>query len=230
MKNSEQEQKTSSGVDELIARLKAQGIEAGQEKAESIVLDAMKRSEWIINEATREAEALIEKAKVETEAIKIAGEDALKLAARDAFLKLRELVSGSFKRELKRAVSKKMVEKNFLENLILALAGEVRDNAGLDQAKHVVIQLPKHAVGAHDLRGNSEELQDGALSHYVIELATNMLRSGVDLESSGDLKSGLLLKLKDDDVVIDFSDEAVAALLLEHLQPRFHALMEGITK
>ena len=228
--NTEQEQKTSTGVEELIARLKEQGIATGQEKAESIVLDAQKRAEWIINEATREAQVLIEKAKAESEAIKVAGEDALKLAARDAYLKLRDSLSGSFKREVRRVVGKKMAEKNFLENLILALAGQVRAKTGLDQAEHLVIQLPEHAVGAKELRENTEELQAGGLSLFVSELATGMLRAGVELDRSAELKNGLLLKLKDEEIVIDYSDEAVATLLLEHLQPRFHALMEGIIK
>lgn len=221
---------TSSGVDALIERLKEQGIAAGQEKAESIVLDAQKRAEWIINEATLEAQLLINDANAEAEAIKVAGEDALKLATRDAFLKLRDALSGSFKREVMRVVGKKMAEKKFLEKLILTLAGQVRNKTGLDQAKHIVIQLPEDVAATDDLHRNTEELQDGALSHFVVDLATDLLRAGITLDVSGELNSGLLLKLKDDNIVIDFTDEAVAALLLEHLQPRFHALLEGIIK
>ena len=228
--NNKQEAKTSSGVNELIARLKEQGIAAGQEKAENIVLDAQKRADWLINEATREAQALIEKARAEAEAIKVAGEDGLKLAARDAYLKLHDMLSGNFKREVQRVVGKKMAEQNFLEQLILTLAGQVREQTGLDQARQVVIQLPEHAIDTHDLRQNTAELQAGDLNHIVRELATDMLRSGVELEVSAELQGGLLLRLKDDDIVIDFTDQAVANLLLEYLQPRFHALLEGCNK
>jgi len=227
---SEQAHSTSSGVDALIERLKEQGIAAGQEKAESIVLDAQKRAEWIINEATLEAQLLINDAKAEAEAIKVAAEDALKLATRDAFLKLRDALSGSFRREVMRVVGKKMAEKKFMEKLILTLAGQVRDKTGLDQARHVVIHLPEDVAGIDDLHRRTDELQGGALSHFVVDLATDMLRAGVLLEVSGELNRGLLVKLKDDNIVIDFTDEAVAALLMEHLQPRFHALLEGIIK
>ncbi len=229
MKN-EQAQTTSSGVEALIERLKEQGIAAGQEKAESIVLDAQKRAEWIINEAELEAQILVKNAKAEAEAVKTAGEDALKLAARDTFMRLRDKLSSSFKREVMRVVGKKMVEKKFLEKLILALAGQVRDKTGLDQTKHIVIQLPENVFGNDDLHRNTEELQDGALSHFVGALTADLLRTGVKFEVSGELNSGLLLKLKDDNIVIDFTDEAVATLLLEHLQPRFHAMMDGIIK
>jgi V/A-type H+/Na+-transporting ATPase subunit E len=228
--NNGQAQITSSGVDALIERLKNQGITAGQEKAESIVLDAQKRAEWIINEATQEAELLIKNAEVEAEAIKRSGHDALKLATRDVFIKLRDSLTGSFKREVMRVVGKKMGEKKFLEKLILTLAGQVRDKTGLDHAKHITFKLPDDVVGTDSLRKNTEELQEGALSHFVTELTAEMLRKGIQFEVSNELDSGLMLKLIDDDIVIDFTDKAVAALLLEHLQPRFHALMEGIIK
>lgn len=54
---------TSSGVENLIQRLRDQGVEAGQEKAESIVPDAQKRAEWIIEEAELEAQQLVDEAK-----------------------------------------------------------------------------------------------------------------------------------------------------------------------
>jgi len=227
---SEQAQITSSGVDTLIERLKHQGITAGQDKAESIVLDAQKRAEWIINEATQEAELIIKNAEIEVEALKRAGHDALKLATRDVFIKLRDSLTSSFKREVMRVVGKKMADKKFLEKLILVLAGQVRAKTGLDHAKHISVKLPEDVIGTDALRKNPEELQVGALSHFATDLAADMLRKGVQFEVSGECNSGLLLKLIDDDIVIDFTDKAVASLLLEHLQPRFHALMEGIIK
>lgn len=54
---------TSSGVENLIQRLREQGVAAGQGRAESIVLDAQKRAEWIIEEAQLEAKQLVDEAK-----------------------------------------------------------------------------------------------------------------------------------------------------------------------
>ena len=221
---------TSSGVDELIERLKNQGITAGQEKAESIVLDAQKRAEWIVNEATQEAQLLLKNAKAESEAIKRAGHDALALATRDAYIKLRDALTVRFRREVTRLVGKKMAEKKFLEKLILALAGQVREKTGLDDIEHIRINLPEDVIEAEKLRKDTEEQHKGALSHLVAELTGGMLRKGVKLDVSNELTGGIQLRLVDDEVIIDFTDEAVANLLLEHLQPRFHDLMEGIVK
>ncbi|PPD03133.1 MAG: hypothetical protein CTY29_10650 [Methylobacter sp.] len=228
--HNEPSQKASSGVDELIGRLKDEGIAAGQEKAENIVLEAQKRAEWIIAEANREAEVLLDKAKTETEAIKLAGQDALKLAGRDAYIQLRDRLTGHFKRELQRVVGQKLADKKFLEKLILALAGHVRDKTGLDQAKHLLMVLPEHVIDADALRKNTEELENGALSHFAANLAHDLLRNGIKFELSDQLNSGIFIRLTEDDMEIDFSGEAVTALLLEHLQPRFHALLEGLIK
>jgi V/A-type H+-transporting ATPase subunit E len=220
----------SSGVEALINRLKEQGIAAGQERAESIVTDAQKRAEWILDEAELEAQLIINNAKAEAEALKAAGEDALKLAARDVFLRLRDTLLGSFSREVTRVVGKQMTQEDFLEKLILALAGRVRDQTGIDDNRQVVIQLPEDVIGVEELRRNPEELREGALTQFTASIAAELLRAGVKFEVSGDLDGGLLIKLEDDNIVIDFSDQTVAALLLEHVQPRFRALLQGIVK
>jgi V/A-type H+-transporting ATPase subunit E len=220
----------SSGVEALIERLKEEGIAAGRKKAESIVLDAEKRAEWIIKEAQLEAQSLVNEARAEAEAMKAAGEDALKLAARDVFLQLRDTLLGSFSQEVTRVVGKQMARKDFLEKLILALAGRVRDKTGIDSNRQVVIQLPEDVIGVEELRRNPEELREGALTRLTASIAADLLREGVKFEVSDDLSGGLLIKLEEDNIVIDFSDKAVAALLLDHIQPRFRALLQGIIK
>lgn len=220
----------SSGVEALIERLKEEGIAAGRKKAESIVLDAEKRAEWIIKEAQLEAQSLVNEARAEAEAMKTAGEDALKLAARDVFLQLRDTLLGSFSQEVTRVVGKQMARKDFLEKLILALAGRVRDKTGIDSNRQVVIQLPEDVIGVEELRRNPEELREGALTRLTASIAADLLREGVKFEVSDDLSGGLLIKLEEDNIVIDFSDKTVAALLLDHIQPRFRALLQGIIK
>ncbi|MFK5950408.1 MAG: hypothetical protein QM500_16750 [Methylococcales bacterium] len=220
----------SSGVEALIERLKNEGVEAGQKKSEDLVGNAQKRAEWIIAEAENEAKEIMDIAKNEAIALKLAGEDALKLARRDALLKLRDTLLGSFGDEVMRVVGKQMLDQHFTEKLILALAGIVREKTALDDHKELVITLPEDIMGVDELRKNPEELNQGILSHYTASIAANLLRKGVKFEVSDDIKAGLTVRLVDDAMEIDFTDEAVAALLLEHIQPRFRALLQGIVK
>ena len=221
---------TSSGVENLIQRLRDQGVEAGQERAEKIVLDAQKRAEWIIEEAELEAKFLLDKAQKQSDALRSSGEDALKLATRDALLKLRDTLLGSFSKEVQRVVGQKMDQEVFLERLILQLAGKVREELDLDIKDNISLFLPNNPVGVDELKNNPDELKVGTLTHFTAAIAADMLRKGVSIQVSDDVNGGLSVRLEEDDMVVDFTDETLSALLLEHLQPRFRTLLQGIVK
>jgi V/A-type H+-transporting ATPase subunit E len=220
----------SSGVEALIDRLRNEGVVAGQEKAEDLVLNAQKRAAWIIEEAELEADTLLQQAHKQAKDIEASGQDALQLAARDAFLKLRDTLLGSFSDEVMRVVGKQMADQAFTEKLILALAGKVREKSDMEGNSEIIISLPENIIGVDELRKNPEELKQGSLSHYTASIASNLLREGVSFKVADDIQAGLSVRLVDDAMVIDFTDETVAALLLEHLQPRFRALLQGIVK
>ena len=228
--NEQHSKATSSGVENLIQRLRDQGVDAGQKRAEKIVLDAQKRAEWIIEEAELEAKLLLEKAKKQSDALRVSGEDALKLATRDALLKLRDTLLGSFSTEVQRVVGQKMDQEVFLERLILQLAGKVREELDLDIKENISLFLPNNPVGVDELKNNPDELKVGTLTHFTAAIAADMLRKGVSIKVSDDVSGGLSVRLKDDDMVVDFTDETLSALLLEHLQPRFRTLLQGIVR
>lgn len=130
-----------------------------------------------------------------------------------------------------RVVGEQMADQAFTEKLILALAGKVREKSGMDDNNNeMIISLPENIIGVDELRKNPEELKQGSLSHYTASIASNLLRDGVSFKVADEIKAGLSVRLVDDAMMIDFTDETVAALLLEHLQPRFRALLQGIVK
>jgi len=159
-----------------------------------------------------EAQQLVDEAKKKSDALRSSGEDALKLAARDALLKLRDTLLGNFSNEVKRVVGQKMDQPAFLEKIILQLAGKARD------------QL------VEELKNNPDELKAGTLTHYTAAIAADMLRKGVSIQVADDIKCGISVRLKEDGMKVDFTDETLSALLLEHLQPRFRTLLQGIVK
>ena len=57
-----------------------------------------------------------------------------------------------------------------------------------------------------------------------------MLRAGVTFSAADDMTAGLRVRVQDKDVTFDLTEAAVAGLLLQHLQPRFRAILEGIVK
>lgn len=220
----------SSGVDALIERLRNDGVMAGQTEAEQIIQDAHKRAEQILAEARSNAQQTVDNAKAAANEISQAAQDALKLATRDAMLKLRDTLLGSFSEEVGRVVGTQMADREFMSKLILALAGRVRDKTDLDDCATILLQLPGKSAGIETLKKNPAELKEGSLSYLTAAIAADLLREGVTLGVTSDLSGGLFIKLIDEEMVIDFSDKTVAALLLEHMQPRFRALLQGIVR
>jgi len=220
----------SSGVEQLIERLREEAVEAGQNKARDIVADAQRRAAWLIGEAEQEAKTIVQRARAEADALSGTGIDALNLAARDTLLKLRDTLLSSFSQDVRRVVGEQMVDKAFLRELILALAGQVRDQADLDRQRRLTLLLPAAAAGVEELRQHPEALRQSELSQLSAAIAGDMLRAGVSFQVSDDVQSGLSIRLEDNAMRIDFTDDALANLLLAHLQPRFRALLQGIVK
>lgn len=217
----------ASGVEALIERLRQQGVEKGQEEAEQLVAEAQHRANWLLQQAEQEAAQLREQARVEAERLRKSGEDALRIAARDVQLQLRESLARVFADRVRLLVSDQLDDAEFMRRLIVEVVGSVRDSAQLDQ-RSLELLLPAQFVGIEELRRNPHAHREGKLSQFVHQMLAEQLREGVSFDvGSG---SGLMIRFNDEDSQIDLSDKALADLLLRHLQPRFRALLEGVIR
>ena len=221
------EQTESSGVQELIDQLQEQGVERGKEEAERLVADARQKAHAILQKANAEAERIVTQARDETEHLKTAGEDALRLACRDAVLKLREAIGEDFESKVRRLVSHTLGDQEYLKQLILAIAKQSVPDAS---AGPIEIVLPENAVTLEELEANPEELKEGTLSHFVMGLAGDIVRDGLSFNVSDADDRGIRVRLVDEDVEIELADDTITALLMKHLTPRFRAIMERETK
>jgi len=220
----------SIGVESLINRLRDEGVGAGQAESEKMISEARKKAALIKSQAQQEAEEIVSSARKEAAAFKTAGEDALMLAGRDAHLKLREVVMSRFNEEVRRLVGNVMAPEPFMEKLILQLVGNVRDTTGLDKEDKFTIVLPENTISMDELRSHPEELKEGTLAHFVLSIMASLLKEGISYQPSGDINAGLKVYMDHGEVEVDLSDEAISAVLLAHLQPRFRALLEGVVK
>ncbi len=218
----------ASGVDALITKLRDEGVTAGRNEADRILNDARAKAKQILDKATAEAKDQLEKARKESDAYRAAGEEALKTAMRDTVLDMRTTLTHRFSSDVRRLVSEEMRDEEILKQMILAVAGRVRAEAKDEDELEVI--LPEEVVGLEELRRNPEELQKGVMTQYVLGLTGQMLRDGVSFAVADDAAAGIRIYMKDKDVTLDLTDEAVANLLLQHLQPRFRATLEGIVK
>lgn len=219
----------SSGVEALIERLRDEGVEQGREQARRIVADAESRASWMIEQAERDARAIRERAQEQAQRLESSAHEAIKVAARDTVLEMQSTLTHRFRGHLRWLVEETLSQETFLQRLILELAARARADTPLEQEGSVEIVLPRDVVGLEELRRRPEELREGSLSHFVVAMAREVLREGVDF-TVGEHEHGLRVRLTEHDMEIDITEYTVAELLLEHLQPRFRAMLEGIVR
>jgi len=219
------EPKLSSGVQELINRLREEGLAEGRQEGEKIISKAHQKAKQIVDQAHSEADEIRKEAHQEAEHYRKSAQEAVQLAARDTVLSLKSTLTRQFAQRIGELVREDLREEDFLGEVILEIAGRALPEEKRDQKMEII--LPEDVVGLEELRRHPEKVKEGALGRFMLSRAADQLRDGVTLHSSQKQKAGLIIKLVEEEVRIDLTDDAVTELLLEHLLPRFRALIEG---
>ena len=212
--------KTDSGVQNLVDRIRDQGILAANEKANKIVRDAEAKSAKMLADAKLEIEKLRETARLEIEANHAAALEALKLSARDAVLQLKAKVSSEFEVFVQRLVTSATRDEQFIKAIVLVLAGHVQEELIGDKDIQILIS-------ELILTGKANEELGERGKQTILSLSSEMLREGVELIPSSDIQGGANVRLVKDKLEIDLSDKAIASLLYQRIMPRFQAILEG---
>ncbi len=212
----------SAGVEGLIGRLRDAGIAKGQEEAGQIVAAAKQQAAELIANARKQAEEIVVRGKEEQAKLKVAAEDALRLATRDAILGLESDLIDRFQNMLSRLVKDTLEEPAFLQKLILEVAGR-----SAPRARHVEVLLPSTIVTLDELMKKPESAKPGTLMHFVLSAGGGLLREGVTFGSTDQIENGIRVKLTGEDMHVELTANAVGEFLLQHMLPRFRALLRG---
>ncbi len=217
--------KTTSGVQELISRLKDEGVQAGRQKAEQIIKEAREKAAKIVAEAREEADKLRRHAHTKNEAEKLNAQESLKVAVRDTEIELQVGLKKAFESHVKRLVSREVQDEEFLRQLLLCIV-----TAGakeIPERECIEVLLSENVLKTTDKGTAVTEEGKARLRNFVFRGTSDMLREGVTLKASSEVSGGITVKLENQDVVFDFSDNALSALILKHLLPRYRAIVEG---
>lgn len=217
--------KLQSGVDELIAKLRDDGVNAGKDEAQRLVSDAQAKSSSIVAKAKSEADAMVSDARATIEKEKDAAKESLRVAVRDTELMLESELKAGFSDHVKRLVSAELKDPEFLKQLILTVAG--RTCPVLPEKEGFEVLMPasmfeKDKGGEHVSVKSKKRLHD-----FVLGISGDMLRDGVEIKAEDAARPGLRIKLKDKDLEIDLTDNAISNVLLRYLLPRYRAIVSG---
>ena len=198
-------------VQELIDKLKKDGIEAASEEADRIKREAEAEARQIVEAAKKEAEEIIASGKQDAERSEKAGIAALEQSSRNLVL--------AFKGEI----------QSLLDRLVNQQLGAAY---GEDVLKAALPELLKSwaAKGEDELAVLLPEGELDKLRGFFNEKLIGELKKGVELKSDRNLAGGFRIANRDGSAYYDFSAESVAELLSSYLNPRLAEILKTSAK
>jgi V/A-type H+-transporting ATPase subunit E len=214
---------TTSGVQELIDQIRGQGVKAAQDEAERTLSAARKEAAAVRAKAQAEARETVKAARDQVEAEKAAGAEAIRNAARDSLLELRNQVQKAFEVHVRHLVSHHLEDSGFIRSLILVLAGQAAEQFINDH--DAVVFVARASAGGADTTHSEGALRD-KIDSAVLGAAGGMLREGIQLLGDDTITGGVRVRLAGENLEIDMTDQALSRLLLKQLLPRYRAIVQ----
>jgi len=198
-------------VQELIDKIKKDGIRSATEEANRIKVEAQTEANRVLDSAKKEANDILSNAKSEAQRTESAGKAALEQASRNLLLGFKDEVQALLNRIVGESVKANYnddVLKQILPDLIKSWAEKGSDNLAV-------------VLGEGEL---------SRLQGFFNERLAGELSKGVELKSNRKLTSGFRISNKDGSAYYDFSAEAVAELFSTYLNQKLADLLKATSK
>ncbi len=127
----------AESIENFVAKLQTEGVQAGQQAAEKLRHEAEKQAEDIVSQAKQQAEEIVATAGTQADAVAARTQTELELAARDVVLRLRQTLSRALEAVLARGAKEKLADVDFLGKVLheLILIYAKSDLEGTDSIK-----------------------------------------------------------------------------------------------
>jgi V/A-type H+-transporting ATPase subunit E len=194
-------------LQELIDKIKSEGIKSAEKEAARVLKNAQHKANDIIASAHDEASGIIGKAKEEVDRFEHTAKEAVKQAGRNTILSLRtritELFDALIAEQAKEAYTPKVLEEAIV-SLIKSWSKE---------------QIPNLRVllSPSDLKKIEKQLK----SRLAAEL-----KKGVELKPFPELAAGFRIAMKDGSSYYNFTDQGIAEILAEYLNPKIAEIVQ----
>lgn len=198
-------------LQELLDKIKRDGVEAATAQAEAIIQEAKQRATAIVEQAKKDAENQVKRAQEETARLEKASIAAIEQAARNGLLQFKDEVQALLNQLVTNTLEKAYDEKVLQECL-----------------PTILIEWTRKGEDSLELLLSPADLEK--LKDSLFKKLTNELAKGVELKADRSLKRGFRIAQKDGAVYYDFSAPAVAELLCTYLNPRLAEILRGVAQ
>ena len=199
----------SQQVQGLIDKIKAEGLQAADQKAREIEEQAKRKAQGILNEANQRARDLLQEAGEEIQKKQEASRTALQQASRDTLLSLKKEIQKLLQKIIAAQVADALTPQRLAE-----IIGHVSQKAVDEKLTASGIEV---ALSPKDLR----ELRDGFIAKFQ-----KQLKQPVEFKPSEDIGKGFTISFDQGKSSFDFSQEALAEYLSIYLNEELAALLK----
>ncbi len=199
-------------LQELIDKIKKDGVAAAEKESAKIIAASEKKAESIIADAEAKAEQIIKSAKSETEKMEKASEEAIIQAGRNMLL-------------------------SFKDSLIAELDGLIQAETTKAVSKDVLGKLVPETVKLWAKNSDASELSvllsEKDLKALEKSLTTSLkaeIKKGLEIKPDKTLAAGFRIGVKNGAAYYDYSAESLAEMFAAYLNPKVAGLMKVAAK
>ena len=202
-------------IESFVAKLQADGVDAGRKQAETIQADAQAGADRILADAQKQAEKILADAEAEAGNLLARGKTELTLAARDTTLKLQDALSGAMQALVSEAVKGPIQDPTFLGKLlheiVLMYVEQLQQSRGVMQ-----INVPK------EMREGLVEWALRELGRTAIDGVRGLFNLEAHLKTAG-------FEYSVTGATVEVTAESVTNALTELLTPRLREILDQAT-
>ncbi len=199
-------------LQELIDKIKKDGVASAETESAKIISDAEKNAEKIIADAQEKAAEIVKNAKAETERMEKASEEAIVQAGRNMLL-------------------------SFKDSIINELDGLIKTETENVQTKDLLVTLIPETVKAWSKNADASELSvllaekdlKTLESALVSELKAEISK-GLEIKPDKTLSAGFRIGVKNGAAYYDYSAESLSEMFAAYLNPKVAALIKIAAK
>ena len=198
-------------VQELINKIKEEGIQQAESKAAAIKAQAERDAEKIIAQAKQQAQQIVQQAQADSKKLNDSTHVALQQAGRDMLLQLRKQIQATLKavvaQETKQALSAETLA-HILQDVIKTY---IQDGSG---ASAIIVTLNT---------ADAKKLHDGFLAKLK-----EQIKKPLTLKSSDEIGAGFTISFDNGKSLFDFSDASLVGFLSANLNPQVATLLKEV--
>lgn len=194
-------------LQELIDRIKKDGVEAAETEAEAILKAAKENAEKIVSDAQIQAEKILADAKSETERMTKSSEDAIRQAGRNLLISFRESVT----REIMLITGESVTAVYSSNELAQLIFNIVERWASKPDAEDIAVIL------------NTEDLK--RLEENLLAALKEKMLKGITLKANDNFDGGFRIAVNNGSAYYDYSVTSVVDMLSNYLSPKITELL-----